>query len=197
MPRKMKVSRAELPELVLDAAERFAEKEGLRGIAMRRIAQEVGVVPGSIYNFVGGVDDIIVRLKARILGRLRERLKAAIDPDADAARNALGLSDAYLDFVWDNARLWSVIIEHSFSEELPMPDWYAVELGQTLGVVDEAIKPLIPEAKEREQAVVTLWAALHGLASLPVSGKLTAFSEEGKRQMARRLVARFLGISGN
>lgn len=195
MPRKMKVSRSDLPELVLDAAERSAVRDGLRGIAMRRIAQEVGVVPGSIYNFVGDIDDIIVRLKARILGRLREHLKAAIDPNADAASNALALSDAYLGFVWGNERLWSVIIEHSFSEELPMPDWYGAELAQTLAVVNEVVKPLVPAAEEREQAVVTLWAALHGLASLSVSGKLTTFSEDSRRVMARRLVARFLGIS--
>lgn len=190
----MKVDRSDLPELVLDAAERAAVKEGLRGVAMRRIAHDVGVVPGSIYNVVGDIDDIIVRLKARILRRLRERMQAAVDPQADVSANALALTDAYLDFVWSNACLWTVIIEHSFSDELPMPEWYGEELLRTLGVVDGAIASLIPDAKERELAVVTLWSALHGLASLSVSGKFTSYTEDDRRDMARRLVARFLRL---
>lgn len=193
----MKVSRSDLPELVLDSAERAAVSEGLRGIGMRRIAQEVGVVPGSIYNVVGDIDDIIVRLKVRILRHLREHMRGVIDPQSDASANVLALTDAYLDFVWSNPRLWTVITEHSFSEEPPMSDRYGMELMHTLGVVDEAVKPLIPEAKEREQVVVTLWAALHGLASHAISGKLVTFIEEDRGKMARRLVSRFLGISEN
>lgn len=194
MPRQMKVDRAALPDLVLEAAERFATAEGLRGVALRRIAQTVGVAPGSIYNLVGDIDEILLRLNARTLRRLQEHLRAAADPQGDAAANALAFAGAYLDFVTADPRRWGVILEHSLPRERPMPAWYAAELARTTGLVDAVLTPLIPEEAERARAVAALWAALHGLASLTASGKLAVLSRDDPRDLARLLVARFLGL---
>jgi len=194
VPRKMKVSREALPELVLAAAERLAAEEGLRGVTMRRIAQAVGVVPGTIYNLVGDHEEIVLRLNARSLRRLQTHLQAAIDPQGDPAANALVLAEAYLDFVAANRLLWGVIFEHSLPAGGALPEWYAAELGRTTGLVDRVLEPLLPDAEERRRAVASLWAALHGLASLSTSGKLAVLDQDDPRGLARLLVARFLGI---
>lgn len=194
MPKKMRMSQEELPEVVLDAAERLAAEDGLRGVVMRRIAVEVGVVPGSIYKFLGDLDEIVLRLNARTLGRLREHLGQSIDPEGEAGTNALILADAYLDFVSSNRRLWGVILEHTMPGDRPVPDWYTAELGETTGIVDTVLRPLIPEDTERARAVATLWAALHGLASLATTGKLAFVHPGDVREMGRTLVSRFLGL---
>ncbi|WP_246249074.1 TetR/AcrR family transcriptional regulator [Chelativorans alearense] len=188
------MSRDDLPEMVLDVAERFAAREGLRGIAMRRIAQEVGVVPGSIYNVVGDVDEIVLRLNARTLRRLQAHLRTVADPQGDAVANTLAFAEAYLDFVTANARLWGVILEHTMPGGEPIPAWYATELGRTTGLVDEVLEPLFPDKAERARSVATLWAALHGLASLSASGKLSVLNEDDPRDLARLLVTRFLRL---
>ncbi|MCT7373655.1 TetR/AcrR family transcriptional regulator [Chelativorans salis] len=194
MPRKMKVNREDLPEIVLDVAGRFAAREGLRGVAMRRIAQEVGVVPGSIYNVVGDIDEIVLRLNARTLRRLQEHLRRAADPQGKAAANTLAFAEAYLDFVAANPRLWGVILEHTMPGGEPIPGWYAAELDQTTGLVDRVLEPLFPDEAERTRTVTALWAALHGLASLATSGKLSVLNDDDPRDLARLMVTRFLKL---
>jgi AcrR family transcriptional regulator len=195
MPRPAKAPREDMIEKVLDAAERAARAGGLRAIGMRRIASEIGYVAGSIYNTLGDLDEVILRLNARTLRRLREHIADRISPRRDAASNAFAVADAYLDFVAADPLVWSLILEHS-TPGREFPDWYQHELSQTTGLVDEVLKPLIPDPAERRASVAILWAALHGLASLSSTGKLAVINGANPRGMAHLLIARFLGISG-
>ncbi len=193
MPRPAKAPREDMVEMVLDAAERAAREGGLRAVAMRRIASEIGYVAGSIYNAVGDLDEVVLRLNARTLRRLREHIRDRVTPGKDAAANAMGVADAYLEFVAADPLVWSLILEHS-TPGRALPDWYQEELARTTGLVDEVLKPLIPEAAVRRDSVAVLWAALHGLASLSSTGKLAVINGGNPRRMARLLIARFLGV---
>ena len=73
------------------------------------------------------------------------------------------------------------------------PDWYEKALAATTSVVDEVLKPLVADEDERRRAVATLWASLHGLASLSSSGKLAVVDRDDPRAMAHLLIRRFLG----
>jgi AcrR family transcriptional regulator len=195
MPRPAKAPREDMIEMVLDAAERAARAGGLRAIGMRSIASEIGYVAGSIYNAVGDLDEVVLRLNARTLRRLREHIGGRIKPRKDAASNAIAVADAYLDFVAADPLVWSLILEHS-TRGREFPDWYQDELAQTIDYVDEILKPLIPGAAERRASVAVLWAALHGMASLSSTGKLAVINGEDPHNMAHLLIARFLGVSG-
>ena len=175
--------------LVAEAAERIARAEGLRGLGMRRIATEIGYAPNSIYNAVGGLDDIVLAVNARTLTRLRDRLA---DADGAGETRVLALADSYLAFVLAEPRLWSLLFEHTLAPERPYPDWYAEALKAPIRLVESALAPLIPEREARGRAVASLWAALHGLASLATSGKLAAVSPHPPTVLARTLVEGFL-----
>jgi hypothetical protein len=60
--------------------------------------------------------------------------------------------------------------------------------------VDDILRPLIADEAERRLAVASLWAALHGIASLATSGKLAAVHDADPHAMAQQLIARFLGV---
>ncbi|HEX8663807.1 MAG TPA: WHG domain-containing protein [Beijerinckiaceae bacterium] len=192
MARRADHSRDELAGLVIDAAEALAREEGLRGIAMRRIAAAIGYAPGSIYNAVGDLDQVVLRVNARTLTRLRDHLAGTVDPARAPLDNALAVADAYLDFVTGQPRLWALLLEHVLPKGSDFPDWYDKALGETTRLVDAVLRPLIPDEAERRRSVATLWAALHGLASLSTSGKLAIVDEDDPREMARLLVRRFL-----
>jgi Lon protease-like protein len=72
------------------------------------------------------------------------------------------------------------------------PDWYERALADTTRLVDEVLKPLIADEAERRRSVATLWASLHGLASLATSGKLAIVDAEDPHAMAELLIRRFL-----
>jgi AcrR family transcriptional regulator len=193
LARRTDHTREELAELVVRAAEALGRKEGLRGIAMRRIAAEIGYSAGSIYNAVGDLDEVILRVNTRTLRRLRDHLAGVVDPTRSPLENALAVSDGYLDFVMRQPRLWGLILEHALPPGSRFPSWYEAALADATGFVDDLLAPLIPDEAERRRSVATLWAALHGLASLASSRKLTVVNDDDPREMGRLLVWRFLG----
>ncbi|GJE73955.1 MULTISPECIES: TetR/AcrR family transcriptional regulator [Methylorubrum] len=179
--------------LVASAAESLVRHEGFRALGMRRLASTIGYAPNSIYNAVGDLDQVVLRVNARTLERLHGALEAVIDPRRPPRDNALALADAYLVFVAADPRVWSLLFEHLAAPDQPFPDWYAAALARPVGRVDAVLAPLIAEPAERRRAVAALWAALHGLASLSTSGKLAVLTPDAPRELARLLVGRFLG----
>ena len=182
--------------LVAQSAESLVRNEGLRALGMRRLATVIGYAPNSIYNAVGDLDQVVLRVNARTLDRLHATLTAAIDSTQSARDNALALADAYLVFVAADPKVWSLLFEHLAAPEKPFPDWYEAALSRTIGLVDSVLSPLIPDPAERGRAVATLWAGLHGLASLSTSKKLGVLVPDSPRDLARMLVTRFLGEAG-
>lgn len=188
-------NRDEFLSLVTKAAEGLVRREGLRGLGMRRLASTIGYAPNSIYNAVGDLDAVILRVNARTLARLHATLVAAAAPEAPPRDKALALADAYLAFVAADPQVWSLVFEHQIAPDSAFPDWYAQALAQATDLVDGVLRPMIPDPDERRQAVATLWAGLHGLASLSTSRKLAVLTPESPRALARLLVGRFLGAT--
>ncbi|WP_244472255.1 MULTISPECIES: TetR-like C-terminal domain-containing protein [unclassified Methylobacterium] len=160
---------------------------------MRRLAAVIGYAPNSIYNAVGDLDTVVMRVNARTLARLHAALVASVDAGATPRANALALADTYLAFVAADPQVWSLVFEHTLAPDSAFPEWYAAALAQATDLVDRVLAPMIPDATERRQAVATLWAGLHGLASLSTSRKLAVLTPEPPRDLARLLVGRFLG----
>lgn len=186
-------NREEFATLVTGAAEELVRSEGLRGLGMRRLAGVIGYAPNSIYNGVGDLDAVVMRVNARTLERLHAALRAALDPAAAPRENALAVADGYLAFVAADPQVWSLVSEHAPAPGSAFPDWYARALAQATDLVDGVLLPLLPDPDERRQAVAALWASLHGLASLSTSNKLAVLTPEPPRDLARLLVGRFLG----
>lgn len=185
-------SQEQFEALVLDAAEGFARQDGLRGIGMRRIAAAVGYAPNSIYNTLGDLDEIILRLNARTLARLHRHLQGLVAEKRSLRARILRLADGYLDFAASDPHLWSLLFEYRRPGGTAQPDWFAENLRLAVALMDESLSPLVADAADRGRAVVTLWAGLQGLASLSTSGRLQAMSGDDPRRLARVLIGGFL-----
>jgi AcrR family transcriptional regulator len=179
--------------MIIDAAEALARQDGLRGVSLRKIAAEIGYAPGSLYNVMGDLDEIILHLNARTLQRLEAFLRTRIDPARRPIDNAFAIADGYLDFVVGEPRLWGLILEHRPPPDRDLPPWYSDVLASTTGLVEETLRPLIRDDTERQLSVASLWAALHGIASLATSGKLASVHAAEPHAMAHQILSRFLG----
>ncbi len=184
--------RAAFQALVVAAAEGIVREAGVRGLGMRPLAAAIGYAPNSIYNAVGDLDQVVLRVNARTLTRLHATLDAALDPAAAPLDNALALADAYLVFVAADPAVWGLIHEYAPAPGTVPPEEHGQALAAATGLVGRALAPLLPEAGERERVVAALWAALHGLAALSISGKLAALTPEAPGSLARMLVRRVL-----
>jgi AcrR family transcriptional regulator len=196
MARRSDHSREELSDLVLAAACAITAAEGWQAATMRRIAGEIGYAPGSIYNAIGDLDAVLLRVNAGTLGQLAERLAEAVarcDPAAALLERALAIADAYMGYVVANTRLWACVLERVPSAENPIPDWYAQPRARLMEIVAAVIAPLYPGVAARRRAVVALWAALQGVTALAVGGNLAfAAADVDAGDIARSIVLRYL-----
>jgi AcrR family transcriptional regulator len=179
-------------EAILKVASELADADGLRGVGVRAIAAQLKISPGTLYNVIGDIDDIVLRVNEQTLIRLREALQAAIVAGRDTMPNVFAVAEAYVDFVRDRPRRWSMLMEHSLASDKELPGWYRETLDQTVATVDQLLRPMISGRKERQRVVAVLWAALEGVASLTASGKLSIVNDDDPHVLVRLLVSRFL-----
>jgi AcrR family transcriptional regulator len=140
------------PEAILKVASELADAEGLRGVGVRAIAARLRVSPGTLYNVIGDIDDIILLVNEQTLLGLRDALLAAIDTERDALPNIFAMAEVYVDFVGDNPKLWSMLLEHSLGSDKDLPVWYQETINRTVSTVDHLLRPLIANRKERRRA---------------------------------------------
>jgi AcrR family transcriptional regulator len=189
MARRSDHSRDELAAMVIGGARAIVLKKGWRAVSMRGIAERIGYAPGSIYNAVGDIDEVLLRVNANTLTQLLTALEGAaacVQPGIDGA---LAVADAYVTFVMAHAKLWAALIERP--PPVSAPDWYGEPRARLVEIVAHVIAPTFPDTAERRRAVLALWASLQGTASLAVGGNL-AFSGGDPRDIARSIVRRYL-----
>jgi AcrR family transcriptional regulator len=196
MARRSDHSREELAALVIAAARKVTAEEGWRAVTMRRIAGEIGYAPGSIYNAVGDLDEVLLQVNVRTLDGLAQALEAAIAASAskgDVTGTALTTTDTYMRYVAANMNLWTAVLERPPSGTQATPNRYAESRTRLIEIVAGVLAPLFPNAKARRRAVVALWAALQGIASLAAGGNLAfAAADVDPQDIARSIVLRYL-----
>jgi AcrR family transcriptional regulator len=193
--RRQEHTRAELAELVIAAAEQIAATDGLDGITMRRVAAAVGYAPNSIYHAVGDMDEILLRLNARTLDLLAWSLRRCLPGTRTKEAAVDAIVEGYVAFVRRHPGLWSVIVDYVRRDKGALPDWYGAALAKPLELVDEVLAPFFPDADDRRRSTAVLWASLHGIVSLTLSGKLGVVTGEEALPLARLVVRRYLAGS--
>lgn len=197
MGRRSDHTREELASLVLNAAKALVAQGGRGAVTARAIAGRIGYAPGSIYNAVGDLRMVILRVNADTLDRLAETLTKVIERKrgADSLETVLAVADAYIRFATTHFRLWSAVLEPGLAVGTS-PEGYSASRARLTGLVVRILEPFYPERRERERAAVALWASLQGVAALSIAENLELEGREfDPTDVARSLVCRYLSGS--
>ncbi len=192
MARRSDHSREELNELILNAAARIVEEEGLTALTARRVADAIGYSAGTLYNLFDNLDDLILHLNGRTLGHLQDTL-SAVPRTGDPKSDVGGLAAAYVQYLEKQPALWKLLFDHKLAKNAELPDWYAEQINQTLSILERALAPVFENDKAgAEDTARILWASLHGICSLASSEKLPVVSSRSVAEMASSLVGNFI-----
>lgn len=195
--------RTDLREALTTAATRIAAERGFNALKARDLAAEVGCAVGSIYNVFPDIDALILGVKARALDALETDIIGEIGPFVAAGPEAAAarfqdLGRVYLAYAARNWRLWSGIFEHrdgdsqAFGAYMARLDGILTNIEQPLGAL---LPDLDPEA--RRKLARTLFAAVHGVVSLGLDGKLGAIDAQDLQAQVRLLLeATLRGLRG-
>jgi AcrR family transcriptional regulator len=169
--------RAKFREELILAAERNMAAGGLAGLKTRELAREIGVANGAVYNLVEDVDELILRVGSRTLGRLDVALSTAESIGPASPRETLvRIAIAYCDFAAENLELWRALFEHRMAPGKPVPEWAIREQMDLFRHIYRPLAELFPERTPVELGVTarSLFSATHGMVLLGLEQKLIA-----------------------
>src|SRR6187551_3543142 len=138
--------REKLREELILAAERSINAAGLAGLKTRELAREIGCANGAVYNLVEDMDELILRVGSRTLGRLDAALSAAEAQGPASPRDTLvRIAVAYCDFAAENLELWRALFEHRMAPDKPVPEWAVDEQMNLFRHIYQPLAELFPQ----------------------------------------------------
>jgi len=164
-------------EQIAAAARQVAEAEGWEAVTMRRLAGELGVTQPVLYSaFPGGRQAVVDAVALAGFDAVAEALEA-VEPEPRARMRA------YLEFARSNPRVYDAMFS--------LPSGFSFGTGEgpePLRRAFAAVRAALVGRDEVEAEV--LWATVHGLAALEVSGRLPAVRTDARLEHAASIVAR-------
>ena len=188
MGRRSDHTREELRERILSAGEELVAQSGASGLTARRLADRIGYSVGTLYNFFEDLDDLVVHINGRTLDHMYTACaRVTKRPGPEEALRAY--ARAYLRFTKEHDRLWAMVLDGSSHHHRELPDWYQAKVARLLGLVEQALAPLIPGDKDRKRSARVLWASLHGISSLAGASAVVENPPELVNDLITRYVA--------
>lgn len=199
MARRNDHTREELKDMATSYGHALISGEGLGAFSARRLAGEIGYSVGTLYNVFGNYDTMLLSINALTLAALSEELGEVA---ASARRPEMALrkmARAYLAFAQREYHAWTALFEHRMAEGAPVPAWYRAQLDAVFTLVEAPLGKL--EGVSPHQAPLearALWAGVHGVCILGLSGKLAVVGVPTKVASALELLLdRYLaGLGG-
>ena len=165
---------ADIRARILGAAREIALAEGPHGISARKIAQRVGCSATAIYLHFRSIDDLLHHLRMEGFEVLMRHLRD-VDPALPPIERIVAMGRQYWRFGREHANTYELLFFHRF-RRAPRPEVVQRELYALVllrDVVKEAIDSgVVRPGLELMATTNVLWAEIHGVTSLAVSGRL-------------------------
>jgi AcrR family transcriptional regulator len=189
--RRADHTRDELYDLALVAAQKIAEKQGLKGLTARRVATRIGYSTGTLYNVFDSFTDLIVHLNGRTLDALYDYVTAE-RPRGNIEAALKTFAHRYIHFTTERSKLWSIVFATGLPRGDQLPKWYHDKMHRLLGLLEEALDPLFGKSRkaERDLSVRVLWSSVHGVCSLVAAGVMV--TEHSAKIMVDNLIRNYL-----
>lgn len=195
MARRNDHSRDELKTLTLAQSLKIAEKEGMAALTARRIANEIGYTPGTLYNIFGSMDGLYYEMNALTMQRLAETLSGSVQKAASGTpRDRIkAITNSYLNFARKNKHLWIMLFNTSFEHE--PPDWYAEKIEGLFSPLEAIIAEIFSKMPKQKIKLLarTYWASIHGICYLEITRKGPLRKNLTSGVMTDELIERFFG----
>lgn len=167
-------------------AEHIVLREGLDALSARRLAKELNISVGSLYNAFGDLEAVVRAVIAKSAVMLSDLLHAAVETSAPENRaRVVALGEAYFDFAIAQPQRWSLLFEYKSNVA---PD-EKVQDFQT-GLLEMLIHAGEgdPQSQTHRQVFLLLWASVHGLVSLACRPTIVAIDPKIARTYIGDLV---------
>lgn len=202
MARRSDHTRDELKQLILERARLIVARDGFEALTARRIAQDIGYTPGTIYNLFQSMDDLYLQINAQTLEDLYRVLSAPMcnDPNKTPVQNMTAMARAYIDFTQKERAFWMMLFTHRMPNDEAPGDWYQEKINRLFDPLESVLAPYFKPQQKRQQrmAARVLWSSVHGLCYLQETGKIPLINDRASiEDMTTYLIKTFVnGMRG-
>lgn len=161
-----------LKKALIEAGITLIDKQGVKALSLRKLADLCGVSPGAPYKHFKSKEDLLYAMQAHISNQLSNRMQEIIDSYSDKSSPDLmiALGKCYVMFFMHNPHYFSFLFSESQIyanlnlDENDSESFYPFELFKTTALpIFRAYG--IPEHR-LEDAVISSWATVHGLSAM-------------------------------
>ena len=157
------------------AAERLFAERGPDAVNMRQLATELGVSAMTPYRYFKDKDDILAAVRVNAFDRFSDALETAYNSSSEPLARTAAVGDAYFHFAIENAAAYRLMFDLDQPTEANYPDLVRATARSKLTMT--AYVRVLVDAGYLEGVIELMahvfWAAVHGLVSLHLAGKLT------------------------
>lgn len=194
--RKTELSHDDLKKKAVLEAERLAQTGGLAAISMRPVAKAAQCSPGTLYNVIGDLDELVLLVNARTTEAITECLEEAAKKSDDPVQRIYGMAEAYVTLGMSDSRLWSVLFDYVYPETRELPEWYSKVLSMPVVVIQQAVGPAFKTEEQCTRFVAEIWVSLHGVLTLAMKDKLVYLSDKAVEDFVKDLITTHLNAHG-
>lgn len=169
-----------LRQKILDTARELFVKHGYDGVTLRKIAESIEYAPGTIYSYFADKEQLMRALCLADWEAFEQSFPRDAQP-ADPLAAIDGLGAAYIAFALRHPNQYRLMfmtpkppeLKQELDEETlaargdPTRDGYALLKSTVQAAIDAQL--LRPELTDAELVAQTLWAGVHGMASLEIT----------------------------
>lgn len=194
MARRSDHTREELHSMAIDATRAIIAQEGIEGVSVRKVAQQIGYTAGTLYQSFENIHDLVLHANAFTLSDMLIALEVSFMGSRDPMQRMLKLAEAYLHFAEAHQRQWAAVFRHSLPKDYPMPDWYQARIDALFSLVETGVRGLAPQRSRRsiQGAARTLWSGVHGICMLHTGDKLFSNRIASAQSLVQSLVKHYL-----
>lgn len=184
---------AKVQARIVRVAERQFAKRGLAATSLRSIAAEMGWTAASLYRYYPNKSALLAATRTSAYERFCARIEAAYASSQDIWQRSRAVGQAYVDFALAEPAAYQMIFAFEQRAEDKTPQLRAAEARSRESLTRYVVDMVAAGALEGDPEILAhvYWAAMHGLITLHMAGKLQespAF--DLLRHEAARLISR-------
>ncbi len=172
---------------ILRATADLVELKGPDGVTMREVAERVGYSPTTIYLYYENKDDLLDSAVNRAFEWFGSQIEEAGAGLSNIQRIRNG-AYAYVEWGIQNPGMYRLMFEHARTN-VPSPEAVTARRHSwkfTRSLIAEAVESgELGKIEDLDAATNTIWATLHGLTSLSISGRLWTTPSNQKEALAK------------
>ena len=161
--------RAARRQLIVTTARRIAEAEGWDAVTTRRLSAEIEYSQPVLYKHFSNMEAIAQRIAVEGFRELAESLRDATVGATEPEHAFRRIAHAYIDFAVANPAVYDAMFTRATTLHFAASDT-PTEVSAAFFELRDVV--MVKDPVDADTATETLWAALHGLATLGRSGRL-------------------------